>query len=172
LNNAEIEKLQFGNWPMPESFLTELGRLVVIWSALENVIDLVLTKLAGLDVFDPRGVILFTHLSMPQKLDTLGALGEQLAPKYPNLNELPQSIAKLRTAQKLRNDLIHNSLTYSDKDDILEMPIGSARGKLKAEIRKVSLVDIKRAVIEISIAQRHLYRVVFQRDSPNPWEKF
>lgn len=155
---------------MPEGFLTELGRVVVIWSSLENLLDLVLTKLAGIDVYDPRGVILFTHLSMPQKLDTLGALGEQLASNYPNLKDLPESITKIRTAQKLRNDLVHNALTYSDEDGQLEMPVGSARGKLKAEVRKISLVDIKRAVVEISTAQRHLYKVVFQQEIPHPWE--
>lgn len=155
---------------MPEVFLTELGRLVVIWSSLENFLDIVLTKLAGLDTYDPRGLILFTHLSMPQKLDALGALGEQLAPEHPNLNALPESIAKLRAAQKLRNDLIHNPLTYSSEDGHLEMPVGTARGKLKAEVRKVSLVDIKRAVVEISTAQRHLYKVVFKREISHPWE--
>ncbi len=47
MKNTDVEKIQFGSWPMPESFLTELGRLVVMWSSLESLMDLVLTKLSG-----------------------------------------------------------------------------------------------------------------------------
>jgi hypothetical protein len=171
LKDHEVNKITFGDWPMPEAFLLELGRIAAMWASLENVINLTLTKLCGLEVCDPRGVILFEHLSMPQKLDTLGALGDQLAQRYTNLKDLPGAIAKIRSAQKLRNDYIHNSLTYSAEEDCLEMPVGSARGKLKADVRKVHKVDLKRAVVEISVAQRHLWRVVFQREIPHPWER-
>jgi predicted NUDIX family NTP pyrophosphohydrolase len=129
-----------------------------------------LVKVSGFEINDTRGAILFEHLSMPQKLDTLGSLGHELSMQYSNLKDLPKAISNIRSAYKLRNDFVHHSLTLSDEGDYLEMPVASARGKLKAEVKKVTLVNLKRAVIEISNAQRGLYKVLFQQELKEPWQ--
>ena len=155
---------------MPEEYLVELGRVNAIWASLESIINLVLAKISGFERHDSRSIIMFEHLSMPQKLDILGSLGDQLAENHPNLKELPESISKIKSAQTSRNKFIHNPLNYNSDNKTLEMPIATARGKLKANVHKVSITDIKRVTVQISIAQRHLYKTVFSKEYPNPWE--
>lgn len=171
MKDSEINSIEFGNWPMPEEYLVELGRINAIWASLENVINLTLIQVSGFDIHDPRGIIMFEHLSMPQKLDILGSLGDQLLENHPHLSELPKSISKIKTAQSSRNKFIHNALTYEPETKTLELPIATARGKLKANVHKITKTDIKRVTVEISIAQRHLHKTVFKKEYPHPWEK-
>jgi len=170
VKNSDIEQLAFGSWPVPEVYLAEIGRVGVVWRSLEAFVNICLAKLAGLDIEDPKGLILFEHLSLPQKLDLPGALGEQLAPDYPNLENLSDAISKIKSAQKLRNEFMHKTVSYDEKEKALKMAVGSAREKLKVEVRTVALTEIKRATVEISEAMRALYKVVLMRDVPPAWE--
>jgi hypothetical protein len=170
MKDTEIDNIRFGDWPMPEEYLVELGRINAIWASLENVINITLVKISGFDIHDPRGIIMFEHLSMPQKLDILGSLGDQLLAEHPHLKDLPESISKIKTAQSSRNKFIHNALNYDPETKTLELPIATARGKLIAKVNKISKADLKRVIVEISIAQRHLHKTVFKKEYPHPWE--
>jgi hypothetical protein len=86
MKNEEIRKLNFSDWPLPDNYLIEVGRVSVVWSALESFLNLCIGKLAGFsELEDPKPFILINHASFPQRLDMLGALCEQLVPEYPRL---------------------------------------------------------------------------------------
>ncbi|MGD8419788.1 MAG: hypothetical protein PVJ78_05115, partial [Gammaproteobacteria bacterium] len=105
----------------------------------------------------------------PQKLDIPGSPGDQLSERYPNLERLTIAISKIRVAQRPRNKFVHDSLVSSEDGDYLELPVATARGKLKTDVQKVKLTHSKRTTVGISTARRALYKVVFQKDLPPPW---
>jgi len=172
MRNEEIEQLNFSGWPVPDEFLSEIGRVATLWACLESLLNMCLGKLAGFDSLnDPKPFILITHSSFPQRLDMLGSLCEHLEQKFPSLADYKKVITKLKSAQGIRNRYMHHAVSFNTQTRCLEMAIGSARGKLKVKVESISLVDIKRASIEIDKAHRALYKLVLNRDLPPSWQK-
>ena len=172
MKDAEVEALNLVGWPMPDSYLIEIGRISALWAGLEFFLNTCLGKLAGFDELnDPKPSILVYHSSFPQKLDMLGSLCEHLLPGYPYLSEYSSVISKLRAAQKARNTYLHNSLVQDPDTGKMMMPTASFRGKVDAAVRPVSLGDIRRASVAIDDAQRALYKLVLRRDIPSVEER-
>ena len=46
-SNEEIAQLNFSDWPVPDKFLTEFGRVAALWACLESFLNICLGKLAG-----------------------------------------------------------------------------------------------------------------------------
>ena len=127
MNDEQVLGLNFTDWPLPERYLAELGRLSALWSSLERQLDICLGKVAGFDhLSDPRPFILFRHSSFPQKLDSLAALCEQCVSQSPSLAGYPATIGRLRSAQALRNRFAHNGMSVNPKTGRVEMGVGSA----------------------------------------------
>lgn len=171
MNEKQTDDLNFGNWPLSIEHLQEIGRVAVLWSSLEAFVNLALGKLAGFDnIFDPKPFIIFAHASFPQRLDILGALCENLVSDHPHLKDYKQVISQLRSAQQIRNKLMHNTISYNPETERVEIAYGSARGKLKTTTDSLELADIKRAVIEISDAQAALYQLILKRKIEPGWK--
>jgi len=49
MKNDELAKIDFSGWPIPDNYLVEIGRVALLWAALENLLNLCLGKLAGFD---------------------------------------------------------------------------------------------------------------------------
>jgi len=77
-------------------------------------------------------------------------LCELLHHEAKQLAEYKTVVSKLRSAQSKRNLYAHNGMVYNEETGKTEMPLGSARGKLK--------VDLK--TIEIDVATNALYKLV------------
>lgn len=149
------------NWPLPDEWLVELGRLAACWSTFENMLDLYLGKVAGFDsLTDPRPYILLKHSSFPQKVDALCALCEQLAPQYPALRDYKDVAGKIRSAQKVRNRFIHNAVGQDPETKEFRIALGSARGTLKTDLQVVTLDDVRRAWREVNNAGAALHKLV------------
>ncbi len=139
-------------WPLPDVYLTEIGRVAALWSSLEKLLNLCLGKLAGFnDISDPKPFVLVHHASIPQKLDMFGALCEHLAPEFPGLTEHASVIGALRSAQKLRNTYLHEGITKDPGTGKFQMATGSARGRLNFKIEEISIQDIRRAAVAINV---------------------
>lgn len=165
MNNEEVERLDLTGWPLPDSYLLEIGRVTAIWASLESLLNVCLGKLAGFnDLSDPKPFILVNHSSFPQRLDMLGALCEQLTPNFPSLANYEATISALRNAQKERNKFAHNGASLDEQTGEIIMAVGSARGRLKTSVQKVRIADVRRAAISIHDAQRSLYKLVLGRD--------
>ncbi|MDE2030024.1 MAG: hypothetical protein KGI97_05600, partial [Alphaproteobacteria bacterium] len=86
MKDQDIAAIDFSGWPLPDEYLVEIGRVSAIWVGLESLLNSCLGKLAGFnDIADPKPFILLNHASLPQRLDMLGALCEQLVTHYPEL---------------------------------------------------------------------------------------
>lgn len=172
MNDDQIQKLNFDNWPIADEYLIELGRISALWGCLESVLNTLLGKLAGYnELTDPTPFILLAHSSFPQRLDMLGSLCEHLSSGYPNLKDHTGVIGSLRTAQKLRNKFAHNGLLSDDASGKVKMAIGSARGTLKFSVEAVSLADLRRVSMAIHQATLDLYKLVLKREIPPIWER-
>jgi hypothetical protein len=155
------------DWPIPEEYLLELGRLCSVWATLEMQLNLFIGKLAGFnELNDMTPFILTAHASFPQRLDMLGALCEYLAPQYPTLKCHADTLAKLKAAQSARNRLIHNGIVAAEDAHGFVLVRGSARGKVKTDMNPVSPDDIRAATSQVNEAARALYKLVLGKDIP------
>jgi hypothetical protein len=164
MKNEEISKLDFSGWPLPDKVLVEIGRVSSLWTSLENTMTICISKLSGFDVtVDPKPLMLLLHTSFPQKIDTFGSLCEYLVQDFPNLKKYKDVISKIKCAQKLRNEFLHNGMSYDIKNDKITVAKGTARGKLETELKFIELSEIKKASIEINEAQTSLYNLLFNQ---------
>lgn len=172
MKNDEILKLNFDGWPLPDSYLLEIGRVAALWATLESLLNLCIGKLAGFnDLKDPKAFILITHSSFPQRLDILSALCEQLVQEFSKLKGYEAVVQALKQAQKLRNDFMHYGMSENPESGQVEMAKGTARGKLKVGVEKVSVADLRRATMAIHEAQLMLYKLVLGVELSPIWER-
>ena len=172
MKDADVEALDMDGWPIPDSYLIEIGRISALWAGLEFFLNTCIGKLAGFnELNDPKPSILVYHSSFPQKLEMLGSLCEHLRPDFPDLSEYSLVIGKLRAAQKARNTYVHNSIVEDPDTGKMMMPKASFRGKVDASVLPVSLADIRRASVAVDDAQRALYKLILRRDLPSLSER-
>lgn len=172
MKNEDILKLNFDKWPLPDDYLVELGRAASLWASLESFLNLCIGKLAGFnELNDPKPFILVNHASFPQRLDMLGALCEQLVAEFPDLKDYKTVIEKLRSAQTSRNKFMHYGMTLNPETGNMEMAIGTARGRLKVAVQVVDKADIRKASMEIHMAQLSLYKLVLRKELVPVWER-
>lgn len=170
MKDSEIEGLPFDDWPIPDKYLVEIGRVSVLWGTLEGFLNICIGKLAGFSNGDPKPFILVSHSSFPQRLDMLGALCEHLLPDYPGLADYKAVIGLLRDAQKERNKFAHHSLGPDGAGGV-SMAVGSARGSLKTDVKKVTVADIRRSVVAVDKASRALCKLVLGQQIDPAWER-
>jgi hypothetical protein len=171
MTNEEIAEIDLEGWPVADSILTEVGRIALLWSTLEYSLNLCVGKLAGFDAInDPKHFILFTHVSFPQRLDMLSTLCEQLSASFPNLKDYKDVVSSLKSAQKLRTEFMHNGMFANSESGNLEMPVVSARGSLKRELKRVDLTDIRRASVAIHEAHLALHKLVLKTEIEPIWK--
>jgi hypothetical protein len=155
--NQSIQTINFSGWPIPDEYLVEIGRVAALWASLETFLNICLGKLAGFDeLSDKRAFILIAHSAFPQRLDSLGALCEELQNEFPRLRDYKAVVSQLKNAQKIRNRFMHHSMSFNPDSGRFEMAMGSARGVLKTKEENVSIEDIKRAAVSINEAERAL----------------
>lgn len=167
-----MESIPKENWPLPNEFLLELGRLTSLWTSIEDQIIVSIGKLAGYDrLTDMRPFILVKHSSFQQKLDILSSLCEHLVGQFPRLRDYKKVISEIKAVQSSRNLYVHNSLVLNEDGKTVELVLGSARGKLKTSIEPVHLEDIQKVSLDISRTLRNLHRLITGQDRSPSWEK-
>lgn len=172
MKDKDIAALDFSAWPLPDTYLIEIGRVSTLWASLETLLNICLGKLAGFnETTDPKPFIMLAHASFPQKLDMLGALCEQLVPVHKHLNDYKDVIGLINSAKSLRNKFAHYGMSYNEELKLAQMVIGTARGSLKTKVEDISVVDIRKVVIAIDNAQRSLYKLVLKRDIEPIWKR-
>lgn len=146
--------------PIPEEYLTEIGRISVRWSYLESIVDLCLIKLAGNELEDPRSLIPFNHMTVPHKFDTLGAYMDHLEPNYPGLRGYKSVMSDLKAAQAARNRIVHAKMGVNPRTRNVELSRLTARGRLKVNIETVKLSELQKIALQIEAASNALYMLV------------
>ncbi|MBB6368540.1 hypothetical protein FHR56_003719 [Xanthomonas sacchari] len=160
------------NYPLPDQYLIEIGRITTLWGTLEASLNIGIGKLAGFDsLSDPTSFILLAHSSFPQRLDILAALCVELSPHATHLQEYTGVITQLKAAQSKRNRYSHNSLYYDSSTGKCTINIGSARGKLKFESSNVTIAQIREVSEDIHLAILALHKLITQASYPPIWER-
>lgn len=60
--------------PLPEPYLTAIGRVCVQWSMLEAIAEHSIKNLLGFDLYDYRSTVVTAHMSWPLRMDVLSTL--------------------------------------------------------------------------------------------------
>jgi len=162
----DILRIDFTDWPLPESYLLELGRVAALWVHLESLLNLCICKLAGFDnLDDPEAFSLVNNKSFSQRIDIFSALCEQSFQKFPNPNEYKGAVYRLLEAQKLSNDFMRYGLVGNPKSGSVEMEKGTAKVE-------VGIFDLRRAHMHIHMGYRELYKLELTQDTPPYWRHF
>jgi hypothetical protein len=140
---------------LPDEYLKEIAKVAVRWNFLESYLTLFLMYLFGKDVAEDRSQIIFAHLSFPQKVDALGALGEHTAndPDYANVQRCHDVLLPLLAeAQTKRNEYLHSVWRLFPDGTVSRNSIKARRGGLKFLGTVTPLNEIREAVASIQKA--------------------
>lgn len=160
------------NWPAPNEYLLELGRITALWGSLEHSVNAAISKFAGYEaVYDFRAAIMTAHANFKQRLDILGSLCDQLKNEYPHLKAYEKTISLIVKAQNRRNKYMHNGIFYNEQTKQVEIASLSARGKLKTNVERVTVEDLQATSAAIHEALCALYGLVTQHMVKPMWER-
>jgi hypothetical protein len=146
--------------PIPDDYLTEIGRATVEWNSLDSVLTMCLIQLSGMKISDPRAFAIFIHASFPMKMNALGSLTNELKSKYPRLKKYSSVKAKITTAQKGRNLLVHAAWGIDPETGHVQVGQMTARGTIKTSLRNISLKEVKQVTKDIHDAMKALYVMI------------
>lgn len=146
---------------LPDPYLIAIGKVCAQWATLENIVDLALKKLAGYDLFDPRGHIWTAHMTWPLKMDVLSSLVDVQKPTFPHLTRFPEVSSLLKKAQIGRNKIIHASWAYENGE--VKILRATARGQLKTSMDVVTITHIDAVVGDIGAAGASLMKFIIAK---------
>jgi hypothetical protein len=144
---------------VPDNFLIAIGRVTVQWNLLEAMLEMMLGKLAGMDVLaDARAKIMVNHMTWPLKIDIFGSICNELVDDYPRLKGYRSTLELLNKAQQGRNRIVHALWGYEGGKVTINR--ATARGKLKVQMEEISVEQIDAVFREINAANAALYNLV------------
>ncbi|MCA8287598.1 hypothetical protein [Burkholderia vietnamiensis] len=159
------------NWPVPDEYLLELGRMVSLWGSLESTTAVAISKLAGYDSpTDPRALTMVAHSNFQQRVDIVSSLCGQLVDQVPHLRDYESVIKKVRAAQAGRNKYAHNALSL-DEDGLVHIAYMSARGTFKTTVEIVRVAEIKEVTAKIHEATVALHGLITNTAVKPMWER-
>lgn len=160
------------DFPAPNPYMLEVGRMTCIWGTLESAVNVAISKLAGYQTaLDYRALILAAHSNFQQRVDIISALCEQLLPEYPKLANYKKVIGQIEAAQKSRNKYAHNAVTIDPERGQVVISYASARGSLKTKVEAVHLQDLREATAKIHEAMCSLHTLVTGHEVKPLWER-
>lgn len=160
------------NWPAPNEYMLELGRISVLWGSLEQSVNLAISKLAGYEaIYDYRAAILTAHSNFKQRVDIISTLCEQLEKEHPHLKSYKKVINKIESAQNGRNKFMHNGISVNEETGKVETARLTARGKLQTKIEEVNLSDLEKVTANIHEAMLALHGLITKAIYPPIWER-
>ena len=160
------------NFPAPEKYLLELGRVTALWGALEQSVNNAINYLSGLEQQDHwRIAVLTAHSNFRQRVDIIDTLCYELHPHFPNLSNYEKTTKLVRSAQKMRNHFFHNGLFFNEENQKVQTLSLSARGSLKTNTREVNLTELKELAGKIHESMLSLHGLITGKYYPPVWER-
>lgn len=160
------------NWPLPNEFLVELGRISVLFSLLESNVNVAISKLSGYEgILDWRSAVTTAHANFKQRIEILETMLHELHDEHPNLDGYLRIIKSLKSVQAGRNKYSHNTMGVSESSEKVELSSLSARGKLKPSLETVSIDDLKDLAARIHVVHLDLHELITGSKYPPVWEK-
>jgi hypothetical protein len=143
---------------LPDAYLIGIGKVCVQWGNLEAVMEVVLVKLSGMDLWDARSKIMLNHMAWPMRMDIFTSMANQLMPDYPRLKEYQAVASHLKKAQEGRNRVVHSHWGFEDGK--VKAARASARGKLKFSLDEITIEELDGILGDINVAAAALYNLV------------
>jgi len=160
------------NWPAPDEYLIELGRISALWGSLESNVNIAISKLAGYEeTLDWRAATLTVHSNFKQRVDILSTLCDELQYEYPHISAYKIVIAKIKKVQTRRNRYAHNAIYFNEETGKVETSFMSARGKLKITIEEVNIDDLKAISADIHEVMLDLHHLITQVRYSPVWKR-
>lgn len=160
------------NWPLPDEYMLEIGRLSANFSVMESGVNIAIGKLMGYEgVHDWRAAVVVAHLNFKQRVDMLETLCHELHDEFPALADYAKVMSDIKKAQNGRNRFLHQSLLYDKKSGTVSSVSLSARGQMKPRIDAVSLQDIQRVSAESHLATLSLHQLITGSKYAPIWER-
>lgn len=159
------------NWPVPDEYLLELGRMVCVWGSLESMTAVAISMLAGFESpTHPLALTIVAHSNFQQRVDVISSLCGQLVDQFPHLKDYEAVIMKIRAAQSGRNKYAHNALTQ-DEDGSVSIAFMSARGTFKTTVEPVRTAEIREVTAKIHEALGSLHGLITNTVVKPMWER-
>jgi hypothetical protein len=171
LKDDIISKADLKNWPLPDEYLIELGRISCFWISLEQSLEIAIGKLAGFELDDYRSFIFLRHTSFPQKLDIFETLCEGLQLHYSHLKDYKVISKRIRSVQTQRNKFVHNAITKNSEGDGFLLTEGSARGRIKTSIKSIDHKELKKLSMEMHIVYLALHEFITGVKYTPKWDR-
>jgi hypothetical protein len=135
---------------------------MVRWNRQESFLEFSLIELLGKSPTEGRSLVLFTHMSFPQKLDIMGALVAEclFSPAYQWLSGYREVERLLKDAQQKRNAIAHGKWGVDASGGVGKSRI-TAHGALKISSGSVAITEIEEASEVIVKAADALAKLVF-----------
>jgi len=168
-----MERLNFKNdWPLPNDFMLELGRISAIWGSLESTVNIAIGKLAGYsEVYDYRAAILLAHANFKQRIEILETLFEQCSKERKNFKDYAPIIRKIKSVQKGRNKFIHNSISFNPDSKRMEIASLSARGTMKVTVNPITINELKEVTAKTHEAMCQLHSIITGNEINPIWTR-
>jgi hypothetical protein len=159
-------------WPLDDDYLLEVGRISVLFGALELSVNTAISKLLGYETpMDWRAAVITAHANVKQRIDILETLCHELQPEHPQLKGYASVIAKLKKAQEGRNRYLHNALGFDPETASVTMTSISARGKLTPKMLRLTIDELREVSAHIHEAMVDLHGLITGHKYPYIWAK-
>jgi hypothetical protein len=153
---------------LPDTYLRAIGLVCIQWTGLERLLSVLVMKLAGMSVLDPRATIVTAHMTFPLKLDIFKALIDELQTGYPHLSTVPSLYPRIGEAQARHNRIAHGAWTWDEAKERAALGRASARGRLKTSIEHITYQEIEKDAEFIKETGQLLYHHVIRSFPPSP----
>jgi hypothetical protein len=163
----DINTINLQDWPLPDNFLTEFGRISVLWGKLENLICNTVTHFAGFrDLSDPRVYALLAENTINTDLEHLARLCHVLSPQHPGLEGYQSLIARIKDLQAQVNRLMTSELSKDPTSGQIMISVASPRHPFKRQFKPLELTELRTLALNIDGAQHDLYKLSTMLEQP------
>ena len=160
------------NFPAPDEYLLELGRVTALWGSLESSVNNAINYLSGIENQDHwRVSVLTAHSNFKQRVDVIQTLCHEMQEMFPNLSMYPETIKLIESAQKKRNHYLHNGLFFNKETNTVQTSSIQARGVLRTKVQNVSVSELKDVSAKIHLALLSIHELLTQKKYPPFWER-
>jgi len=149
---------------IPNEHLCGIGRVALTWAFLDGAIERIIWELSGLSSSQSKekyGIAFTTHMSMPQKLDVMNALMNEVYGITEYTRELKAISKHVRESLSTkRNEIVHSRVLNIREIDSVFRTVYKARGQVKREAKSVTVEEYNEIAAEILEAANKVYTIL------------
>jgi hypothetical protein len=148
---------------LPDEMLVELGRIVALWTAVNELLDAALERLAGMDQYmEARSGRGFRRAPFIQRLQVFSDYCGQLALEFPYLRAYRVVMEKLKAAHALHKRYVQSRILFNPETGQYEVPSSVQPDNPVSTPETVCTETLRRDALMIVEAREALYALIFR----------